>query len=111
MSSAQAETRLALRLSVAGLSATGAQLVCQPIETVKIRLQLRDATDVRSPFRGYRSFPTGFGLLTRKEGFIALWKSMAPSALREMSYSSLGYGRFLPVKEALGTSPDGSTPT
>ena len=91
-----------LRLGLAGLSATAAQTVCQPIETVKIRLQLRvDSLGTRSPYHGYQGIWSGAKLIVRREGVAGLWKGMAPSALREMSYSSLRYGLFLPISSAL----------
>jgi len=103
-----------LRLGLAGLSATAAQIVCQPIETVKIRLQLRvDSLGTRSPYHGYSGIWSGAKLLVRREGVAGLWKGMAPSALREMSYSSLRYGLFVPISSALaggdgtGTGTDG----
>ena len=89
---------LTLRLALAGVSATIAQVACQPIETVKIRLQLRD----RTRFRDYTSFSTGLRHLLRSEGALALWKGMAPSAAREMPYSSLRYGLFLPIQVGFG---------
>lgn len=96
----------ALRLALAGVSATVAQFACQPIETVKIRLQLRTATK----FRRYTSFRSGAQILVQREGVMALWKGMAPSALREMSYSSLRYGLFVPIKSAIGAE-NASAPT
>eukprot|EP01063_Lacrimia_lanifica_P008083 TRINITY_DN15212_c0_g1_i1.p1 TRINITY_DN15212_c0_g1~~TRINITY_DN15212_c0_g1_i1.p1 ORF type:complete len:287 (+),score=76.42 TRINITY_DN15212_c0_g1_i1:84-944(+) len=97
----------AVRVALAGVSATTAQLACQPIETVKIRLQLRDPRDPASPLRHYTSFRAGVAALVRDEGTAALWKGMAPAALREMSYSALRYGLFVPVKDALGADADG----
>ena len=96
-----AHPSLALRLSLAGLSAASAQFACQPIETIKTRMQLREP-GVSSRFEGYISFRTGAQTLVREEGCIALWKGMTPSFLREISYSSLRYGLFVPIQSALG---------
>jgi len=102
---------LSLRLGLAGLSAVAAQLCCQPIETIKIRLQLRDGTDAKSKFRNYGSFRSGARAMVATEGLSALWKGMLPSALREMSYSSLRYGLFIPIQSMLPTNADNSVPT
>jgi len=105
---------LALRLLLAGTSAVTAQLACQPIETVKVRLQLFDSMDAASPYRGYSSFTGGARLLVQSEGVAGLWKGMLPSALREMSYSSLRYGLFVPTLTAIqgleGGGGDGPPP-
>ena len=49
-------------------------------------------------------------LVTAEEGVLALWKGMAPSALRELSYSTLRFGLYKPIKKALGAGTPRDTP-
>jgi solute carrier family 25 (mitochondrial carrier), member 14/30 len=46
-------------------------------------------------------------VIAREEGILALWKGMVPSAVREMSYSSIRFGLYAPIKKFLigETSP------
>ena len=49
-------------------------------------------------------------LVVAEEGPLALWKGMAPSALRELSYSTLRFGLYKPIKKALGAGTPRDTP-
>eukprot|EP00802_Teleaulax_amphioxeia_P007569 Tamp_07576.p1 GENE.Tamp_07576~~Tamp_07576.p1 ORF type:complete len:489 (+),score=98.94 Tamp_07576:173-1468(+) len=90
---------LALRLFAAGIAATLAQTACQPIETVKVRLQ--NEANLAAAKKRYGSFTNGGLVIAREEGMLALWKGMAPSAVREMSYSSIRFGLYAPIKKIL----------
>ncbi len=75
---------LPLRLLCAGLAATLAQTACQPIETVKVRMQ--NEANMAAAKKRYSSFLAGGKVIVSEEGVMALWKGMLPSAVREMSY-------------------------
>lgn len=89
-----------VRMALGGLSAVIAQSLVQPIETVKVRLQ-------NDQQKKYPNFGRAFGMIVREEGPMGLWKGMAPSALRELSYSTLRFGLYAPIKKlvnSVGTS-------
>ena len=91
------------RLALAGVSAAVAQFFVQPIETVKVRLQNQTA-----------SSKDGFASMTRRvvstEGVAGLWKGMAPATMRELSYSAMRFGLYIPIKQLLGASTPQDTP-
>lgn len=90
-----------------GLAGALAQSIVQPVETLKVRLQAESAGS--APPR-YKSMGNALKLVTQEEGVMALWKGMAPSALRELSYSTLRFGLYKPIKSALGAGTPRDTP-
>jgi hypothetical protein len=66
-----------------------AQSFCQPIETVKVRLQ-NEASTPGVVHKKYSNFFRGFRVILAEEGvFRGLYKGMTPAMIREMSYSTL----------------------
>ena len=96
---AAGEQNLPLRLFAAGVAATLAQTACQPIETIKVRLQ--NEANLANAAKRYNGFLRGGMAVARDEGILALWKGMLPSALREMSYSSIRFGLYAPIKKMM----------
>jgi solute carrier family 25 protein 14/30 len=94
----------ALQLIPGGVAGVFAQSVVQPIETLKVRLQA-DSTPPK-----YKSMPHAFRLVVTDEGMAGLWKGMSPAALRELSYSTLRFGLYKPIKAALGAGTARDTP-
>ena len=82
---------LGVRLGTGGIAAVTAQTICQPIETVKVRLQ-NESNAAEGAKRLYKGFGNGFRVIAAREGVLGLWKGMLPAAGREMSYSSLRFG-------------------
>ena len=80
----------------------------QPVETVKVRLQAESISSKPAKYGG--SIARCFRVLVAEEGVRALWKGMAPSALRELSYSTLRFGLYRPIKVALGAGTPRDTP-
>lgn len=105
--SAGAAKAVALQLLPGGLAGSMAQTIVQPVETLKVRLQAESAGT--APPR-YGSMGNALRLVTAEEGVLALWKGMAPSALRELSYSTLRFGLYKPIKAALGAGTPRDTP-
>ena len=97
-----------MRMTLGGLSAVMAQLACQPIETVKVRLQ--NEASVGGATKKYGNIAKGFGVIVREEGPLALYKGMAPSTLRELSYSTLRFGLYKPIKDFVGSLGQGGAP-
>ena len=96
-----------LRMIMGGLSAVFAQSCVQPIETVKVRLQTEvkpapgGANKTGHPLK-YGTFSNGFSVILKKEGLRGLYKGMAPAAARDLSYSSLRFGLYIPIKKMMG---------
>lgn len=97
----------ALRMLMGGMSAVVAQTCCQPIETVKVRLQ--NEVRGKAPAAGeaaqklkYGTFTNAFRVILREEGFFrGLYKGMAPATVRELSYSSIRFGLYVPIKTVM----------
>lgn len=98
---------VALQLIPGGVAGSMAQTIVQPVETLKVRLQAE--SNGTAPQR-YGSMANAFRLVTAEEGALALWKGMMPSALRELSYSTLRFGLYKPIKNALGAGTPRDTP-
>ena len=105
----------ALRMGLGGMSAVVAQTCCQPIETVKVRLQNEVRTSpgaaaataadkgLQAAALKYGTFSNAFRVILREEGlFRGLYKGMAPATVRELSYSSLRFGMYVPIKSMMG---------
>jgi solute carrier family 25 protein 14/30 len=103
-----ATSPLAAQLLPGGLAGVVAQTVVQPIETVKVRLQAGSVGKMPCKYGG--SISNCFRIIMVEEGVHALWKGMYPSALRELSYSTLRFGLYKPIKTALGAGTPRDTP-
>lgn len=104
---ATAKPSLAAQLIPGGLAGVVAQTCVQPVETLKVRLQA-EAAGAEPP--RYKTMLNALRLVTAEEGVLALWKGMAPSAARELSYSTLRFGLYKPIKQALGAGTPRDTP-
>ncbi len=85
------------RMLMGGVSAVLAQLCVQPIETVKVRVQ--NATP------GSGGFGKQMAQLVRNESALSLWKGTVPASFREMSYSTLRFGLYSPIKRLVYDGP------
>jgi Ca2+-binding EF-hand superfamily protein len=103
----EAARQVMLQLVPGGIAGAMAQTIVQPVETLKVRLQAESAGT--APPR-YGSMLNALRLVTSEEGSLALWKGMVPSALRELSYSTLRFGLYKPIKTALGAGTPRDTP-
>jgi len=83
----------------------GAALVTNPIEVVKTRLQLNTQTVAC----GSPGMIATAGSVIRSEGFLALWKGVGASLLREGTYSTIRFGSYKNFKNLfIGPDDDGS---
>ena len=103
-----ATSPLAAQLLPGGLAGVVAQTVVQPIETVKVRLQAGSVGKMPCKYGG--SISNCFRIIMVEEGVHALWKGMYPSALRELSYSTLRFGLYKPIKVTIGCGSPRDTP-
>lgn len=86
-----------------GLSAQVAALFTNPIDVVKIRLQLQGEGIVKGG-KGHHGLFAMFGSVYREEGLLAFWKGVVPSLLREITYSSIRLGAYEPIRNFLCSS-------
>lgn len=79
------------RILSAGVSAVCAQVVVQPLETIKVRIQNDQHNKYTSIIKTVRS-------IYYHENIVNLWNGMIPSIIRELIYSSLRFGLYVPIK-------------
>jgi len=93
---------LALRLALAGAANCTAAVVTNPLDVIKVRMQTAPAR------QGLACTLVG---MLREEGAASLYRGLAPSLLREASYSSLRLGLYEPIRDAIvrASSSDGSS--
>lgn len=75
-----------------------------PIEVVKIRLQIQGELSANAP-RKYRGFFHGILQIARDESIAGLYKGFTPALMREGVYSSMRAGFYEPLKYLLGEDP------
>jgi hypothetical protein len=86
-----------------GLSCMAAACFTNPIDVIKVRLQLQGELQKRSPATvlKYRGFMHGIGVIGREEGLRGLQSGLLPSLLREGSYSTLRMGGYDTCKDLI----------
>jgi solute carrier family 25 protein 14/30 len=97
-----------------GLSAQVAAVFTNPIDVIKIRLQLQGEGHGWSPsaaglYKGQhrKGIVEMFISVVKEEGLLALWKGVLPSLIREITYSSIRLGGYEPIRNMLASSPGG----
>lgn len=89
-------------LMTSGVSVSTANTATNPLDVVKVRLQLQKTValdGVRAP--GMVAIGTG---IVRDEGVLALWKGMGPSLARGLFHGGLRLGLYTPIKNAVVAS-------
>lgn len=100
-----------IRMGLAGISSMVACSFTHPIDTIKIRLQKEgEGVSGTHKQKKYYNILRGIKVITKEEGFLALYKGLIPSLLREASYSTLRLGLYEPFKELLGGTDPKNTP-
>jgi hypothetical protein len=87
---------IATRLALAGLSNCLSSCLTNPIDVIKIRLQLQSEL-AGAPAAGqqhYSGMLSGMVKIGRVEGIRGLYRGLIPSLLRESSYSSIRVGLY-----------------
>ena len=93
---------LATQVALAGVSNAMAASVTNPIDVVKVRLQM-DGVGVRTGHaRQYGGVMDALSKLLRHDGASGLYRGLQASLWRELSYSGIRMGLYEPTKRALG---------
>ncbi|KAJ9457456.1 Mitochondrial substrate carrier family protein ucpB [Diplonema papillatum] len=100
MSSDSAST--GFRIVLAGSSACCGASVTNPIDVVKIRMQVQKAK--------YPGMLSGMRTIAAEEGLRGLYKGLGASLCREMSYSGIRFGAYESFKELYGATDPKNTP-
>jgi len=108
MSENPIDSRL-LTLVFAGMASMCAGFSTHPLDTCKIRLQKQGELGFSKPSQ-YKSLLSVFKIIIKTEGFLALYKGLSASLLREATYSTIRLGFYEPFKELLGAKDRNSTP-
>eukprot|EP01121_Diplochlamys_sp_Union-15-3_P013895 TRINITY_DN4379_c0_g1_i1.p1 TRINITY_DN4379_c0_g1~~TRINITY_DN4379_c0_g1_i1.p1 ORF type:complete len:294 (-),score=40.52 TRINITY_DN4379_c0_g1_i1:22-903(-) len=87
-----------------GISCMVAATVTNPIDVMKVRLQLQG--ELGTVGKKYKGFTQGIYKVASEEGVLALYKGLLPSLLREGSYSTIRMGLYEPVKDLLHPHSD-----
>lgn len=95
--------------ALAGLSNMCGAFVTNPVNVVKVRMQLDGALS-SSRERLYGSLLSGILHIRTNEGLTALWRGTGAALLREASYSSIRMGAYEPLKMVLGGDDPSHTP-
>lgn len=103
-----------------GISCMTAACVTNPIDVIKVRLQLQGidkntkSTGISSQLYGndvkYKGFLRGVLQIIKDEGIHGLYKGLFASLLREGSYSTIRMGGYDVMKELLGAHDPKHTP-
>lgn len=90
-----------LSLALAGIANCTAALVTNPLDVVKVRMQVDTHARASGGGGGPPSMRATIAFILRSEGVRGLYRGLAPSLLREASYSSLRLGLYEPMRDAL----------
>ena len=95
-------------LAAAGFSAGMTRATCQPLDVVKIRMQLQTRS---KPEAQYKNLFHALLLIPKEEGFFALWKGHLPAQYLSITYGMIQFGSFeLFTKILYSESNDGRFP-
>ena len=98
-----------LTLIFAGIASMCAGGTTHPLDTCKIRLQKQGELGAKNPLQ-YRNIFNAFYVIVKNEGFLALYKGLSASLMREATYSTIRLGFYEPFKELLGAKDKSHTP-
>ena len=99
------QTQVYLNFGLVGTSCTIAQGTVHWTQTTMVRQQLASAASGAEP-----SFVATLTGLYSSEGVLGLYRGFQSAAFREMTYSSLRFGLYEPIKGLLGASGPNSAP-
>ena len=99
------QTQVYLNFGLVGTSCTIAQSTVHWTQTTMVRQQLASAASGAEP-----SFVATLTGLYSSEGVLGLYRGFQSAAFREMTYSSLRFGLYEPIKGLLGASGPNSAP-
>ncbi|KAJ7547436.1 hypothetical protein O6H91_08G085800 [Diphasiastrum complanatum] len=94
---------------LAGISNMCAAAITNPVNVVKVRMQL-DGALFSPQNQNYPGLIRGIIRVAKEENVLSLWKGTGAALLREASYSSIRMGAYEPLKKALGGDNPVHTP-
>ena len=98
---------------VAGVVVRGGVACTNPLDVLKVRLQVMDIGAPGSSVAA-RARPVGmadaFTSLVRHEGPLALWKGLTPSLIRAVCYGGLRLGLYRPIAVAVESATNTNQP-
>jgi hypothetical protein len=102
-----------LPIAVSGASVACATACTNPLDVLKVRLQVMDIGAPGSSAAA-RARPVGmadaFTSLVRHEGPLALWKGLTPSLIRAVCYGGLRLGLYRPIAVAVESATNTNQP-
>lgn len=96
-----------IRFCCSGVSCMSAGFITNPIDVIKVRLQLDNQLSRNANIftnRYYKGFFRGGLLIVKDEGIAGLYKGVVASVMREGIYSTIRLGAYEPVKGLIGAS-------
>ena len=99
--------QVGLPVLVSGASVSCATACTNPLDVLKVRLQVLDPTRSGSP--PPRGMGDALGRLLRNEGPLSLWKGLTPALARAMCYGGLRLGLYQPILGAVESARGGET--
>lgn len=103
-----AASTLALRLALAGAANCCAATATNPLDVVKVRLQLQGELSA-SGSKEYSGWLSGMARIVAAEGPRGLYRGLAPSLLRESTYSAMRLGLYEPFRHTFSEALGGTT--
>ncbi|XP_033746008.1 mitochondrial substrate carrier family protein ucpB-like [Pecten maximus] len=112
---AKIENEQLWRFVLAGISNMSAATITNPVDVIKIRMQLENELASQKGIeilrnRYYDGFIKGGVRIVSDEGVRGLYKGVVPSLMREGSYSTIRIGAYEPVKVLFGATDPAHTP-
>lgn len=104
------------RFVLSGVSNMCGGAVTNPIDVIKIRMQLENELGANHKSKNifkdryYKGFVRGALRILSEEGLRGLYKGLVPSLMREGSYSTIRLGPYEPLKLQLGATDIAHTP-
>lgn len=104
------------RFALSGISNMCGGAVTNPIDVIKIRMQLENELGSKHSSKNifkdryYKGFIRGGIRIFSEEGLRGLYKGLLPSMMREGSYSTIRLGAYEPLKVKLGATDIAHTP-
>ncbi len=90
-----------------GISSAGTRAVCQPLDVLKIRLQVQLESGAGAK---YRSLPQTASCILREEGITAFWKGHLPAQCLSVTYGVVQFASFEALTKAAFLANPRATP-
>ncbi|CAK4611039.1 unnamed protein product [Aphanomyces euteiches] len=99
-----------MKFALASCSNSCAAALTNPIDVLKVRMQLEVECPINGKPRRYATFVQGSRTILATEGVRGFLKGITASVLRDGFYSGIRLGAYEPMKEFLGATDPAHTP-